>query len=73
MDRPIVESAIKIFLREIGIRLAEAASVAKAAQVCADQGNVTKAVEIVLDVEQMTYEANNLLNSASTLNRIVPE
>jgi hypothetical protein len=51
-------------------RLVQAASIAKAALVCAEGGNVGKAVEIVLDVEQLTYESANLLNAASTLNRI---
>ena len=54
-------------------RLDQAASIAKAAQVCADSGNVGQAVEIVLDVEQLTYESANLLNAASTLNRISQE
>ena len=70
MDRGIAESAIKLFLGEIRQRLDEAASIAKAAQVCAEDGNVSKAVEIVLDVEQLSYESGNLLNAASTLNRI---
>ena len=70
MDRIVAESAIKLFLREIRQRLDEAASIAKAAQVCAEGGNVSKAVEIVLDVEQLSYESANLLNAASTLNRI---
>ena len=69
MDRGIAESAIKLF-SERWHRLEEAASIAKAAQVCAEDGNVNKAVEIVLDVEQLSYESANLLNAASTLNRI---
>ena len=69
MDRGIAESAIKLF-SERWQRLEEAASIAKAAQVCAEDGNVNKAVEIVLDVEQLSYESANLLNAASTLNRI---
>lgn len=70
MDRSVAESAIKLFLGEIRQRLDEAASIAKAAQVCAEGGNVSKAIEIVLDVEQLSYESANLLNAASTLNRI---
>lgn len=70
MDPKIAEAAIKIFLNEMRKRLDEAASIAKAAQVCAEGGNVNKAVEIALDVEQLTYESANLLNAASTLNRI---
>ncbi len=48
----------------------EAASLVKAAQACADGGNVSKAVEFALDVEQLTYESSNLLNAASMLNRL---
>ena len=70
MDRTIAESAIKMFLAEMRNRLDEAAGIAKAAQVCAEGGNITKAIEIVLDVEQLTYESANLLNAASTVNRI---
>jgi hypothetical protein len=50
-----------------GELLEQAAEISKAAQVCADGGNVTKAIEIVLDVEQLTYEAANLLNAASRI------
>ncbi len=39
------------------------------AQVCADGGNVQRAIEIVLDVEQLTCEAGNMLNAATILNR----
>ena len=70
MDRSTAEGAIKLFLGEIRQRLDEAASIAKAAQVCAEGGNVSKAIEIVLDVEQLSYESANLLNAATTLNRM---
>lgn len=71
MDRGIAESAIKMFLGEIRQRLEEAAGIARAAQVCAEGGNVSKAIEIVLDVEQLSYESGNLLNAASMLNRLI--
>ena len=70
MDSKVIEAAIKFILSEMRQRLNEAANIAKAAQACADGGNVGRAVEIVLDVEQLTYESANLLNAASTLNRI---
>ena len=70
MDRTIAESAIRMFLTEISQRLDEAAAIAKAAKVCAEGGNVSKAVEIVLDIEQLTYESDNLLNAASSVNRM---
>jgi hypothetical protein len=37
--------------------------------VCAQAGNPEKGVEIVLDVEQLIYEATTLLNGASLINR----
>jgi hypothetical protein len=46
-------------------RLDEAASIARAAQACADAGNIEKGVEIALNVEQLVYEVNTLLNAAS--------
>jgi hypothetical protein len=33
-------------------------------------GNTEKAIEIVLDLEQLIYEVNTLLNAASMINRI---
>jgi hypothetical protein len=51
-------------------RLDEAASIARAAQACADAGNIEKGVEIALDVEQLVYEVETLLNAASLINRI---
>ena len=51
-------------------RLDHAARIARAAQACADTGNVEKGVEIALDVEQLIYEVNTFLNAASLINRI---
>jgi hypothetical protein len=73
MDAKVIEATIQFMFGEMRSRLDQAASIAKAAEVCADGGNVEKAVEIVLDVEQLTYESANLLNAASTLNRISRE
>jgi hypothetical protein len=38
------------------VRLDEAASIAKAAEACADTGNIRKGIDIALDVEQLLYE-----------------
>ena len=70
MDRIATEAAIKTFLSEIRRRLDEAASLAKAAEVCAQSGDVDKGVEVALDIEQLAYEATRLLDAASLLNRI---
>jgi hypothetical protein len=41
-----------------------------AAETCASTGNIDKAIEIALDVEQLIYEVNTFLNAASMINRI---
>ena len=73
MDRTATEAAIKICLREIRERLEEAAGIAKAADACAETGQVNKAVEISHDIEQLSYEASRLLDAASLLNRLSQE
>lgn len=70
METPTAEFAIKTCLKELRTRLDEAARVAMAAEACADIGNIDKAVEIVLDLEQPVYEAGRLLDAASLINRI---
>ena len=70
MNTTNAKIVIQDFLKDIRNRLDEAATVAKAAEACADAGNVTKAVEIALDVDQTLYEVTTLLNAASLINRI---
>jgi hypothetical protein len=70
MERASAESLIKMLIIEIRDRLTKAASIAAAAHACASEGNAGLAIEIMLDVEQLSYEAGNLLNAASTINRI---
>jgi hypothetical protein len=70
MDAATVQITIRAYLAEMRQRLDEAASIAKAAHACADAGNIEKAVEIALDVEQLMYEVNTFLNAASLINRI---
>jgi hypothetical protein len=70
MDPHIVEFAIKAHLKEMRERLDRAAGIARAAEACADTGNLDKGVEIALDIEQLIYEVNTFLNAASMINRI---
>jgi hypothetical protein len=70
MDAAKTEVMIVEFLKDIRSRLDEAASVATAAEACAGAGNVRKAIEIALDVEQPLYEVTTLLNVASLINRL---
>lgn len=70
MDAHTLNVVLKNHLAEMRQRLDEAAAIAKAAEACADAGNVDKAVEISLDIEQLIYEVTTFLNAASMVNRI---
>jgi hypothetical protein len=70
MDAHTREIALKAYLKEMRERLEQATSIAKAAEACAENGNTEKAIEIALDLEQLIYEVNTLLNAASMINRI---
>jgi hypothetical protein len=70
MDAHTAEVTANLFLPQIRERLDNAASVARAAEACANAGNIEKAIEIVLDVEQGIYEVTTLLNGASLIIRI---
>jgi hypothetical protein len=70
MDAHTTEITLKAFLKEMRERLEQATSIAKAAEACAESGNAAKAIEIVLDLEQLIYEVNTFLNAASMINRI---
>jgi hypothetical protein len=70
MDTANTERAIESFLTEMRSNLEQATGIAKAAEACAETGNVKKAVEISLDVEQLVYEVNTLFNAASLINRL---
>jgi hypothetical protein len=70
MDARLLEATLKAHLSEMGERLDRAARIAKAAETCAATGNMEKAIEIALDVEQLIYEVNTFLNAASLMNRI---
>ena len=73
MDRTTTETAVKTCIHEISTRLDQAATIAKAADLCASAGTIAKAVEIALDIEQLAYEISRLLDAASLLNRIANE
>lgn len=58
-----------VLLREIHSNIAEAAAIAKAAEACAAEGYIDKAFTISLDIEQLIFDANNLLQAASVIRR----
>ncbi|MGE0630210.1 MAG: hypothetical protein AB7O43_20640 [Hyphomicrobiaceae bacterium] len=70
MDRSATDIVIQLFLMAIRNRLDEAAGIARAADACASAGNLQKAIEVALDIEQIAYEVNRLLDAASLLQRI---
>jgi hypothetical protein len=70
LPRETIETTIKVYLSQMRARLDEAAGIAKAAETCADTGNVGKGIEIALDVEQLLYEVNTFLNAASLIHRL---
>ena len=70
MDAQMLEATLKVHIKEIRERLDQATAIAKAAETCANVGNLEKAVEIANDIEQLVYEVNTLLNAASLMNRI---
>ena len=73
MDAAVAEPAFKAYLKEIHIRLDQAASIAKAANACAEAGNADKGVHVALDIEQLCYEATRLLDAASLINGLAKE
>lgn len=60
---------IVALLTEVHSHVAEAAVIAKASEACARDGYAEKAFTIALDVEQLLFDANNLLQAASVINR----
>ena len=70
MDRRIVEDALRMHVGEMRERLERAAGIAKAAETCAESGNLEKAIEIALDIEPLIYEVSTLLNAASLMHHM---
>jgi hypothetical protein len=64
MDRTAADTVTKAFLANIHRKLQEAASIAKAAEVCAESGNIQTAVKMVMDVENPTHQVDRMLSAA---------
>jgi hypothetical protein len=64
MDRIAAEAVTKALLVNIHRKLQEAASIAKAAAVCAERGNVQTAVKMVMDIEDPTHQVDRMLSAA---------
>jgi hypothetical protein len=67
MTPETADLVITDFLRTMSAKLDNAVQIAKAAEACADAGNPQKAIEIIMDVEQLMFDANTLLNGAGLL------
>jgi hypothetical protein len=70
MDAHAREITLKTYLKEMRERLEQATGSARAAEACAESGNIEKAIEIALDLEPLIYEVNTLLNAANMIKRI---
>jgi hypothetical protein len=73
MDRAAIEAAIKIVMTEIHSKLSEASRIAKAAEACALAGSIAEGVTVLMDIEQLIYDAGRLQDAASLLNRLSRE
>jgi hypothetical protein len=67
MTPEIADLVITDFLKTMSAKLDNAVQIAKAAEACANAGNPQKAIEIIMDVEQLMFDANTLLNGAGLL------
>jgi hypothetical protein len=74
MDRTAADTVTKAFLANIHRKLQEAASIAKAAEVCAESGNIQTAVRMVMDTENLTHQVDRMLSAALLIrNELVDE
>jgi hypothetical protein len=64
MDRTAADTVTKALLANIHRKLQEAASIAKAAEVCAESGNIQTAVKMVMDIENPTHQVDRMLSAA---------
>lgn len=64
---------VKTFMALIAERLTQAASLAKAAEACVNAGDRDGAAHIANDIDEPLYEAQNLINAASIVNRLARE
>lgn len=68
MTPEIADVVITEFLKSLGQTLDQAGQIAKAAETAAEGDNARQAIEIILDLEPLIFDANTLLNGACLLN-----
>lgn len=66
-----VNRILPTMIEEIRDRLDEALSIARAAESCATDGNVDRAMQILMDAEPLYLDAHDLFKAALTLRRHV--
>lgn len=54
---------VAALISEVRSKLEEAHSIAKAAEICARTGNVSRAVQILMDFEGLAHEAQDLFRA----------
>ena len=59
MDPATLEACLMMQLTLMRERLDEAVDLGRAAETCDKAGNIGKAIEIALEVEQLTYEVTH--------------
>jgi hypothetical protein len=62
--------AVVQILSEVRAQIGEAHSIAKAADLCAKDGQVDRAFEIALDLDELLHSANHLVQAAAILRRV---
>jgi len=64
---------VRTLMALVAERLTQAASLAKAAEACAVAGNRDGSARIANDIDQPLYEAQNLINAMSLVNRLAQD
>ena len=67
MTPEILNTVIVELLQQASEKLEQAVQIAKAAEACAEAGNPRKAVEIIMDTEDLMFRATTLLDGATVL------
>jgi hypothetical protein len=60
---------LRTLIAEVRNKTDEAASIAEAAQSCAETGNAVQAVQILMDFESLSHDAEDLFKAALTIKR----
>jgi hypothetical protein len=63
MDTPEIDAITKVLLSQIRNKLDDAANIAKAAEVCAEGGNIVAAVRMLMDAEDPVHLADRMLQA----------